>query len=548
MKHVALFIDADNISAQHHHAIISTAKNYGTLTIKRVYTNWTKETPQLWKNPCIQYGLTAVQQFDHLSGKNASDMAISVDIMEVLFNKAIDVFCVVTSDSDFTPVCLKLQEYGKTVIGIGNKNASKSLINACHEFHYLTKEEQTPPLVLSNPVNQHQHRHHPNPNKDQKLKDTIKTLIAKHGDNGSLTTAQLGTLIRQALPSFEPSHYGYKKFSDVLKVMSDFETYTDNSTQFIRLYQAKTVVLDHDVTPPMAVQSALDSDALVKDATLTNALSNAIAIHQNADGWAWVGHLDGYLSDTFGIISQNYGYSSTLEMLKNLSMLFTLKKHSGKHYVQDKRTTLTAKPKSKDEVTTRQSGDALRANHTLMEALYQGIHTHVDAHGWALSPSVGAFLKNLDISPKHYGYRNLTELIKAIELFDVRQDDGASYFKDPNFKVNQHSQIEQKLTSETLESSQDTDVTNELLNLLSLLDDPQDEQDDLQSAITHAMGELGAVDDWVRASSVSDYLRRRHGLRIGDLGFASFAELYESLDYLECQKQGRVLLIKTVKS
>lgn len=325
-KTVALFIDADNITSEHHHNIINTAKKYGMLTVKRVYTNWTKTHVDNWKTPCIQYGLSAIQQFDHLSGKNSSDMAVCVDVMETLFNKNIDVFCLVSSDSDFTPVCLKLQEYGKTVIGIGNQNASKSLVNACHEFHYLVKKEQVVPPVVAKPVDNHDKKHRPNPNNDQKLITTITKIIQEHGKNGELHTAKLGQLIRLQHPNFNPTFYGYAKIGELLRAMGEFDVFNKNSTQFIKIHQAKAVSLPYDSTLTSAVQSTLSAEALIKDTVLTNALSNAIAIHQDTDGWALVSDVQAYLHGTFGIISQNYGYPSVLDILKNLSTLCNIKK------------------------------------------------------------------------------------------------------------------------------------------------------------------------------------------------------------------------------
>ena len=270
MNTVALFIDADNISAQYAHDIINTAQNYGTLTLKRVYTNWTKSVAHTWKDECITHGLTTIQQFDHLSGKNSSDMAISVDVIESLFTKQIDVFCLATSDSDFTPICIKLQEYGKTVIGIGNKNASKSLINACHEFHYLTKDEIAPPPIAIKAVCLHK-KHHPNPNNDQQLIATITQMIKTHGEQGRLNTAKLGQVLRQQNPSFTPNFYGYDKIGELFKVMNDFEITIIGSTHFISLRKNKTTSQPYqNHTPTTNIQSANTADALLKDTVLTN--------------------------------------------------------------------------------------------------------------------------------------------------------------------------------------------------------------------------------------------------------------------------------------
>lgn len=154
----------------------------------------------------------------------------------------------------------------------------------------------------------------------------------------------------------------------------------------------------------------------------------------------------------------------------------------------------------------------------------------------------------MGLSAKDYGYRNLTELIKAIDLFDTKNDDGTHYFKDPTIKVAKHISAKtvksENLESENLESENPAthDITDELLSLLSDL--PDDDDDDLNKAVRHAINALSPDGDWVRASSVSDFLRRQYGVKVSDLGFHTFAELFSELDGIECQKQGRILLIR----
>lgn len=540
MKVVAIFIDADNISAHYSQDIITTAKRYGTISIKRVYTNWIKTQTHTWKDECIKYGLSAVQQFDHLSGKNSSDMAVSIDVMEALFTKQIDVFCLVSSDSDFTPLCTKLQEYGKTVIGMGGKNASKSLINACHEFHYLTKNDIPPPPVFVKPVDAHHQKHRPNPNNDQRLIKAIMQMINEYGNDGKLTTAKLGQTLRAQHPNFNPNFYGYDKIGELLRVMKDFDIENVGSTQYVSLHQAKTVNLPYDeMTPSATIQSATDATALFKDTVLTNALSNAIALHQDADGWAPLNDVEPYLNDTFGILSQNYGYANISDLLKNLSMLFNTKKYAGVYYAQDKRATPTQKTAISN---ARLPTDELQQDTHLIQILRQGIQNHADNHGWASCANVGAFMREHQLSPKNYGYRNLTELVKALDIFDIKIDNNAHYLSDPNAKPKPTPPVtlenpECKQTDET-----ETPITQELLSLLSESDDDKD----LNDIVKDIISTLSPDGDWVRASSVTSHLRRRHEVKASDFGFSTFAELYEQLDGIQCQKQGRVLLIKTI--
>lgn len=166
----------------------------GNVMIRRVYANWAKSNEYLtgWSSAIAEHGFKAIQQFDHVQGKNASDMAMIVDVLEFLYTKEVDIFCLVSSDSDFTPLCLKLREAGKTIIGMGKKSTSKSLINACHDFHYLnfnqmSKDEPKPtsePKSTTKSDTPTPPKKSGNPNYDKTLIKLVHNWIAKEGKDG----------------------------------------------------------------------------------------------------------------------------------------------------------------------------------------------------------------------------------------------------------------------------------------------------------------------------------------------------------------------------
>lgn len=143
-KKIALFIDADNISAKYGKLIIETLQNRGEIFIRRVYGNWEKNSLHNWNENILKYGLLAVQQMDFSSGKNATDMSLTIDAMEVLYQRQATIFAIVSDDSDFTPLAVKLRERGVYVIGLGKKDkASVSFRSACNEFIELEPLEET---------------------------------------------------------------------------------------------------------------------------------------------------------------------------------------------------------------------------------------------------------------------------------------------------------------------------------------------------------------------------------------------------------------------
>ena len=133
-KKIALFIDADNISAKFGKQIIDTLESRGEIFIRRIYGNWEKLSLHGWNESILNFSLRAVQQPDFAAGKNATDMSLAIDAMDVLYDGKAEIFALVSNDSDFTPLVIRLREGGINVIGMGNENASVAFRNACNEF------------------------------------------------------------------------------------------------------------------------------------------------------------------------------------------------------------------------------------------------------------------------------------------------------------------------------------------------------------------------------------------------------------------------------
>ena len=139
-KKIALFIDADNISAKFGKQIIETLERRGEIFIRRIYGNWEKFSLHGWNDCILNFSLRAVQQPDFVSGKNATDMSLTIDAMDVLYGGKAEIFAIVSNDSDFTPLAIRLREGGVNVIGIGNSHATNSFRSACNEFIDLNEQ------------------------------------------------------------------------------------------------------------------------------------------------------------------------------------------------------------------------------------------------------------------------------------------------------------------------------------------------------------------------------------------------------------------------
>src|SRR3954453_1309767 len=134
---LAVLIDADNVPYSNVKEMLEEIAKNGTLTIKRIYADWTKPTVSGWKNVLLENAITPIQQYSYTTGKNSSDSALIIDAMDILYSEKVDGFCIVSSDSDFTRLAIRLREAGMKVIGIGEKKTLIPFITACDKFIYI---------------------------------------------------------------------------------------------------------------------------------------------------------------------------------------------------------------------------------------------------------------------------------------------------------------------------------------------------------------------------------------------------------------------------
>lgn len=141
-KHIALFVDADNASSKYFDLILSDLANHGMVIIRKAYGNWKNVNLKGWEEILLEFAIQPIQQFDLTKGKNATDLAMAIDVMDVLYGKDIDIFCLVTSDCDFTPLATRLINEGKLVFGYGETKTPDAFRNACTRFLELGAKDR----------------------------------------------------------------------------------------------------------------------------------------------------------------------------------------------------------------------------------------------------------------------------------------------------------------------------------------------------------------------------------------------------------------------
>ncbi len=233
-RKIALLIDCDNVSPKAIDGVISELAKYGVVNIRRAYGNW--KSPQLagWEEKLHPYAIVPVQQFAYTSGKNATDAAMIIDAMDLLYSKQIDAFALMTSDSDFTPLVMRILADGLKVYGFGEMKTPQPFIKACSQFIFTEKlvesqEEGNKEDSQSNEKNNQMPRN--KLRQDASLVRLLRTAVEQtRGDDGWSNLGQVGQYISNN-SSFSPVNYGYKKLSEIIRTIDFFDIKMRNNNQ-----------------------------------------------------------------------------------------------------------------------------------------------------------------------------------------------------------------------------------------------------------------------------------------------------------------------------
>lgn len=214
---IALLIDADNAPAGKIEFILSELASHGKVNIRRAYGNWKKRGLVGWEKVLHDHAIQPSQHFDLIKGKNASDIGLVIEAMDILYTKAVDTFCLVSSDCDFTPLVLRLRADGKQVIGFGGQKTPEPFINGCTKFLYLDEVEQSRST-------QDKKKASANPFKgNTKLMHTLRNAVqATEDEDGWAPLGPVGAHISNQGP-FDHRTYGFSKLSDLFAAIDRFE-------------------------------------------------------------------------------------------------------------------------------------------------------------------------------------------------------------------------------------------------------------------------------------------------------------------------------------
>ena len=214
-KCYALLIDADNISAKYIKPILTELSKYGVITYKRIYGDWTSTQHSSWKDELLKNSITPIQQFSYTQGKNATDSAMIIDAMDILYTNDVDGFCIVSSDSDFTRLVRRLRESGKMVIGMGENKTPEPFRKACDKFTILENLLIEQELGQSKPEEVHDKL------SKEKIEDAIIKMVIENQNSNKVTgLGEIGSRLVNLYPDFDVRSYGYNMLSKFLEEFS----------------------------------------------------------------------------------------------------------------------------------------------------------------------------------------------------------------------------------------------------------------------------------------------------------------------------------------
>ena len=360
---LAVLIDADNAPADIIDRLLEEIAKYGIASVKRIYGDWSHGLSK-WKAALLPHAIIPVQQFAYTKGKNATDMALVIDAMDLLYSGNFDGFCIVSSDSDFTRLASRLRESGRTVYGFGEKKTPEAFRKACDKFVYteIFRPHKNQTKARSDGKNSSDADSTTEPAADALT--LIKRAVRENADDlGWANLGPIGSYINKTNPDFDSRLYGYGKLSELIKSFDIFEHRTDNNQLQVRRRSDKAA----DKTESRQPESQKQPE---------NTANNADAVESQAKGRK----------------PRKTGSEGSLKSQENAAA-----------------ETPAAQPKP----AAKAKNGKLPVTRVI-PTVQQAVDAAADAEGWARLSDVLKQLAALNINPQNYGFDTDRELVHAI--------------------------------------------------------------------------------------------------------------------------------------
>ena len=231
-KRFALLIDGENVSAKYIKGILEELSNEGVITYKRIYGDWSSANMQGWKDVLLENSVTPIQQYSYTTGKNATDSAMIIDAMDILYAGNVEGFCLASSDSDFTRLASRLREAGKIVVGMGERKTPSPFIAACNKFKYLEVLQNPEPEVPECPERKEVMENDSAAGGQntartslREIRRAVRTIIddSSEDDDQWVPLSIVGDTLIKRFPEFDVRNYGHRKLTTFVKALDAFE-------------------------------------------------------------------------------------------------------------------------------------------------------------------------------------------------------------------------------------------------------------------------------------------------------------------------------------
>lgn len=391
---IALLIDAENMSYRDMPHILDEVSRQGEIVLQAIYGDWEKPHLQMWHDIATEHNLKIRHQTNDANAKNAADMKLIMDAMDILHHIQVDIFCLVSNDVDYVPLCDKIRESHKYVIGVGYSRASGALIRACNQFIFLHQNEETQEPPIQTPSEQ----------TDQLvlqilLSKAFATLPQSLGK--WVTLSKLGIALRNVQPDFNTRQYRFPNLSKLLQSLPDF----------IELQTQDNVV----------ALAKLKDDSMAKRYkmnTVQNIIIQTFAYaSQDSKGWVSLSELGSALREVQPNFKTNhYGHANLSKLLTNMPDFIELQKQGN---------VITFAKLKDNSVPKQYKGNAVK--NLIIQAF---VRTPKDAKGWVALSVLGTALRQVqaDFKTNHYGHANLSKLLTSMPDFvELRTQNGTMY-------------------------------------------------------------------------------------------------------------------------
>lgn len=411
-RHIAVLIDADNISSQKFDWVFDKISTLGEISTKRIYGDFTKAHLSSWEGFILKYAIEKKHQTSYSTGKNSSDIALTIDAMDLLHSGHHDAFCIVSSDSDFIGLSLRLRRHHLHVFGFGNANTIKEFRQVCSQFFEIPSDVPTTPPQKPKPTADKKliKEHTANELKSNtKLLNALRESIKnnKPNDNGWVNYAVFSSYMQKNHPAIKPENYGYAKLYEIIDVIDLFEAKKEHSTIFIRAKPAQNSQTAN--TKPWS------ADKMKQNTPLIHALQDSI--HQNLEnGWTNFSVFAQHMHKHHPTIQpKNYGYGKWRTLMDQLDLF---------EFKQINKTKLCVRQKSHPSSNTK----TIHHQKLLDDILHIINDNALRQDEWVHIGYLGSQLKNRGYDPKEFGEKSFTALLSSLQGIDSKIVDGGYYY------------------------------------------------------------------------------------------------------------------------